>query len=60
MYSLIVFYVLAGKFNTNVDYIEQETATLELCQKAGTQVVDLIKKSNSDITANFECLKVRF
>ncbi len=58
MYVLIVFYVLAGKFNTNVDLMQQEFHSNELCQVGGTQVIELIKKSNSDISASFECIKV--
>ena len=46
MYVLIVFYVLAGKFNTNVDLMQQEFHSNELCQVGGTQIVELIKKSN--------------
>lgn len=58
MYVLIVFYVLAGKFNTNVDTLQQEFRSNETCQIGGTQIIDLMKKSNPDISANFECIKV--
>lgn len=58
MYTYILFYVLAGKFHTDVSSIQMQFGTEELCKKNGPQVLELLKEVHPDVShAKFKCIK---
>jgi hypothetical protein len=56
MYSLILIYCLTGKFNTDINFIQEHSIRSEReCQMMGNKIESMLKKQHSEIQIEFSC-----
>ena len=60
MYTLILFYVLAGKFHIDVSSIQVVTSSEQLCHAAVPNVENTLRKAHKDVAdIEWTCVKTQ-
>jgi hypothetical protein len=60
MYTLILFYVLAGKFHTDVSAMQVVTDSEQLCHAAVLKVESTLRKAHKDVSEiEWTCIQTK-